>query len=491
MSWQEFDYLASPDSGAEDKVYGVHWNAMMHHGLRTPCYYLIFKDGSTFYARDGVTGKVTSNSDFAALLNNRIPTMTSGGILHIVVGDYPVSTQINVIDDIIVEGEGDGTRLYLPNGQPSVAEKHRILDVYNHENVLIRDLCLDGNYTNNNVTGLAYEGTLRVVNSRHVDIERCTVKNARVFGIIVYSLSGTGEDVYDVNVYKCKVIECKWNGISYYHSTASSHAAPHDCLCKNNYVIGSCDIGLDMMATGSNNLPYDVTFKDNFVIADGTSGYGSTTDTWIPIRIEAGNDIKVIDNRVFNVKGTNTHSIFDSSVYDVQRLIITGNKCYGASYAAIRLIKSNDSIVKHNTIMTSGRGILVETDRNIIKDNVITSTYYGIVETAGAAYNKYFLNNLENCTNKMSLSGSDYDIKDNIGYVTEAQGTSTILNGNSSVVVTHGLAGTPDYIYVTGDHSQVASLYVDTITSTQFTIHTTYGNVTANRVICWYAKFKP
>ena len=55
-------------------------------------------------------------------------------------------------------------------------------------------------------------------------------------------------------------------------------------------------------------------------------------------------------------------------------------------------------------------------------------------------------------------------------------GTATILSGNTSVVVTHGLTVTPtlaDISVVAGENptNSVGLLWVDTITSTQFTIH--------------------
>ena len=55
-------------------------------------------------------------------------------------------------------------------------------------------------------------------------------------------------------------------------------------------------------------------------------------------------------------------------------------------------------------------------------------------------------------------------------------GTATILNGNTSVVVTHGLAVTPtlaDISVVAGEDptNSVGLIWVDTITATQFTIH--------------------
>ena len=66
-------------------------------------------------------------------------------------------------------------------------------------------------------------------------------------------------------------------------------------------------------------------------------------------------------------------------------------------------------------------------------------------------------------------------IRNNSGYITESSGTATLLNGHDSIAVDHGLDVTPDAgdIVVTpiSTWGSMASFYIDTYTSTQFTIH--------------------
>ncbi len=75
--------------------------------------------------------------------------------------------------------------------------------------------------------------------------------------------------------------------------------------------------------------------------------------------------------------------------------------------------------------------------------------------------------------------GANDIIRGNTGYVTEAHGNASITTGNTSVVVTHGLAITPtlEQISVTPQTAfgSAAKFWVSTPTSTQFTI-----NVDAN-----------
>jgi hypothetical protein len=63
----------------------------------------------------------------------------------------------------------------------------------------------------------------------------------------------------------------------------------------------------------------------------------------------------------------------------------------------------------------------------------------------------------------------------NVGWATENSGTATLANGTTSIVVTHGLAVTPtagDIVVAPIEAwGNMTQFYIDTYTSTQFTIH--------------------
>ena len=73
------------------------------------------------------------------------------------------------------------------------------------------------------------------------------------------------------------------------------------------------------------------------------------------------------------------------------------------------------------------------------------------------------------------------------GKWSEAEGSATIANGNTSVTVNHGLADTPTNIQLTGTHSEVKDAYVTNPGATSFTIQVDSA-VTADRVVHWRAK---
>jgi hypothetical protein len=108
------------------------------------------------------------------------------------------------------------------------------------------------------------------------------------------------------------------------------------------------------------------------------------------------------------------------------------------------------------------------------------NTNYGIV-IADAAFNNFVIsNNILTGNGSGSISnlatGTGYRIRDNAGYITSSKGLATISSGTTSVVVSHGLAVTPQIqdITLTRTSSNASSvdLYVSNITSAQFTINT-------------------
>jgi len=66
-------------------------------------------------------------------------------------------------------------------------------------------------------------------------------------------------------------------------------------------------------------------------------------------------------------------------------------------------------------------------------------------------------------------------------------GTATI-SASTSVVVTHGLAGTPTNVRVTLGTTGAGDYYVDTFTSTQFTVHVANSGT---YTVYWEATYKP
>ena len=85
--------------------------------------------------------------------------------------------------------------------------------------------------------------------------------------------------------------------------------------------------------------------------------------------------------------------------------------------------------------------------------------------------------------------GANITICNNDGYITEHSRLATILNGNTSVAIAHGLSSMPTLVTVTGTHTEVDDYSVTSINATQFTINAN-APVTANRDVYWEAKIR-
>ena len=152
----------------------------------------------------------------------------------------------------------------------------------------------------------------------------------------------------------------------------------------------------------------------------------------------------------------------------------------GANYTMI----SNNYIVNLDTTGTTPkRGIEMAGSYGYITNNKIRSIDQSHAFGYGIRLRATSLNNI--CKNNdlrdafvsavIEDQGSSNEIYNNTGYTTEKSGTATLVNGQTSIVVTHSLDITPSAgdIIITPLEAwgNMTQYYIDTYTSTQFTIH--------------------
>ena len=136
---------------------------------------------------------------------------------------------------------------------------------------------------------------------------------------------------------------------------------------------------------------------------------------------------------------------------------------------------SNDSAGTNSGIVNWGGG----DDLNIVNNIIIGGGHqdYGILLNTGTERCNVKNNNISgNVTAAIhNIATNAGQIRGNIGYVTESSGTATLVNGQTAIAVSHGLAVTPAAgdIVVTPIEAwgNMTQFYIDTYTSTQFTIH--------------------
>lgn len=182
------------------EITATEYNLMINSSLRS--YFIIWRDGSTYYRRNGVTGQVDSNVDPTIVIQDAIDAVATagGGIIFIRAGTYVLPTtyatgypytaalQISGQNYINIIGEGmENTVLRLGNGVGG-----NIFIVSNSSAYSIQNMTLDGNMANNPDDGI--DGSL------------CGIKgHANTFGILrdLYIEYCQREGLYPTN--------CSWS----------------------------------------------------------------------------------------------------------------------------------------------------------------------------------------------------------------------------------------------------------------------------------------
>ena len=183
--------------------------------------------------------------------------------------------------------------------------------------------------------------------------------------------------------------------------------------------------------------------------------------------------------RLQDVKDTKVVSCtFDGSSGD--SVFIAGTRCLVSSCV---FTSPGDS----GSTPASGVHLEFNTHYNVVSDNVLeTAVAAGKTRslireegTGGSGDNIITDNSLvANAAPTVALletGGTNTIVRNNIGWVTEANGVATVANGTTSIAVTHGLSSTPalNTISVTPTNSlgTAAKFWISNVTATQFTIN--------------------
>jgi hypothetical protein len=155
-----------------------------------------------------------------------------------------------------------------------------------------------------------------------------------------------------------------------------------------------------------------------------------------------------------------------------------------ASYITIKGISTDASQVGADIYATSK---VTSTGVGIIFDN-----FSSVGSSPSAAFDLVAGNNViilggRYTTSPGFLGGVEpIQIRDAQGIKSEGMGTATILSGDTSVTVAHGLFNVPSYVQLTGRHSETSQSFAAVIDDTNIRIDVPSA-VTANRTVDWYA----
>ena len=197
------------------------------------------------------------------------------------------------------------------------------------------------------------------------------------------------------------------------------------------------------------------------------NGGGPTDATQIFI-ISSGSDLVINSNSLIDTRSGAARVQFGIYVQSTNQVVIDGNLIDGFRSQGIRIEDANDVIITSNQVISSGvTGLLV----------------------TGTSVNAIVTSNNFRQSGTLSLVTGCCTVYNNLGYVTENWGATSVADGGT---ISHGLAGTPDTVQcttsITDEFCSVTALAATTFTVT-ITKHD--GTAGTTQTIYWYAVFIP
>jgi len=358
-----------------------------------------------------------------------------------------------------------------------------------------KDITINGNIivgTSTNAAALAYQTGLIKVD---LNCDNVTIVGNTVTGNSSATRAGIQceEGVSNITITGNAIRDCAEWGIKIFDGQGS--------VTVDNVVIN----GNSLLACGISYEPNLLSAGFKSVSICGNVITDSFNDGIDAENVNSTEGIVIANNAIHN---PTAHGIITRG----KHAVITGNSIYDAGDRGIWLRSSCDyAIVSNNTIVdTAAAGWSIQlTDSDFVSitgntiKNANTTTAGEIVDggtctdvlitgnvidTAGAycvfvdatSPVRWIIdNNILNGATTANLGGGDLStqrVRGNAGWVTENSGTGSITSGGTTDVITHGLAVTPTAadirVTLTEDPSNTpGAIFVNTITSTQFTVN--------------------
>jgi len=478
-----------------------------------PASYIIFKSGSTIYAKNGTTGKVDySGSDFKTVLQNVIDALpSSGGEIHFKAGTYELTPPITITKttsfELLWSGEGESTIIKITGAKDASNQVFRVTSTSNIGSWIIRNLAFDG------------DATGRGTNATNESLFALAAKNV-IFENVYF---------YDVNLAAIYILAGSENW-------KLDNLRFEDC----GYGIWALNPSSDIKSIKISNIEWNATTRGAIAInLDNPTGAGEIREiTIVNMVAKHGSGFAIALAKIKKVEVTNAYGAFfggdsafhieDSSEDITFTNCIAENNTYNGFYVTNSQVKFIGCIARNNNYrgfyLTTGSDGSELIACDAINNGGVTYPGYpgieiyqshyvkiigGLVQDSGADgvaitgttpqplrcqiislrtknNGDYGIDALRgdyhliigcvfegDTTGAVNSVGSNNIVKWNEGYVTENSGTATLLNGTTSITVSHGLDTTPTNIQITPTSSLglASEFWVSTVTSTSFTIN--------------------
>jgi len=406
--------------------------------------YTIWRDGSYYYAKNAYGAIDYSGTDAALVIQSAINAINGRGHIFIKAGIYDLYSPINYTSDnfeLYIEGEIGGIYAYTPyctvlrkqfNGDMLTLSSSR--NAY-YANFYLKNLKFLGNRDSYTGRGLVVSGPSWSV------IENCHFSN-------MYGNAIRIENSKVIRIVRCQVYTKETESGVYLKNVGDSQ-------------IYDLEVCIDLFSNPALEIDTGCTFE---IFGGHFEGYYG---------IKTSSHIRVI--------GANLPWAYSNNIY------VNWSSC---TFISCFLNNPNQGG------FTDERGANVFTNAKprteligcwIGSGNKATYGFYGYNGSNSRLIGNEFYGTFSVSPVRL-VSGETW--KSNANFVTENSGTATIPSGQNITIVSHGLAGTPTMVVVTGTTNDTADAYVLAVTSTVFTIAVP-SPVGGNRTVYWYAEYKP
>jgi len=406
-------YILLGSTGTALAAAGVKYaeNLDFAHNLAS---YIVYRSESSFYAKNGDTGKIDySGQDAATVIQNAINALNNGGIIFMKAGAYPLTSVLNVKSGVQIIGEGCSTTLSVGR---DVYGAIKISDARKAQKTRISNLEINGNKRNQTdttiQTGLITLDTTKEIEEIYLD--RIWFKNAFFCDIVNV---GYDHNPKKISITHIRSIDCGDEG---------SGNAPHslyltnleDSYIADYYVCNSYHTSFDIRTKGKRSVFVDLE-------SYSSQGYGMNLYT--------------------------------------EDAICIGCMAINSNGHGIRLSGCTRTVLLGCVAMNNSKNPSAEEDGILITGSSNNNTVIGCVSTDNqpSKTQRYgiYLAGDGNIVIGNQLGGNKTDaifrsedtntiLRNNVGYVAEKEGHDNSVSDGGTIM--HGLATTPSYVSVTG-----------------------------------------
>lgn len=430
-------------------------------------------------------------------------TAGSGGVVFLPKGTYLVSAKLTLTEGTqLVGSQAGSTKLYVTSDLSLATREGVITAGLGADSIGIHNLTIEDTSSDNVLIGITECNNVRIQNCKFLNASNASAGASHV--VCVFHASGASANYSNI------VIKDNFFQVTRGAVLVQGAGAGYidDVVVSGNISSGAVTAGASPEVIKIDKRIRRVSVLDNHVdanlVADSVGilveegvlgvnvsnnhiqncqeagvlvGPGQTDVACADVLI-SGNEIRDITtglgNGVFLDCGTDTASNYVVSGNVFSNL--DGYVVWDNSPGLDHILIANNSVEEYG----GSFAFRLRAPYTYVQGNLIeTASDVGFIEAFATADTSYVFNNVlrkTGATTATLLSGaSRLVLRDNVGVVTEANGSATLVNGTTSIAVTHGLSVTPSLndISVTPIEAWGAAtqFWITSPTSTQFTIN--------------------